>query len=316
MTGADVAGPRVGLVVNPIGTRALAAQRLLVDRCRELGWPLPLVVATTPDDPGAGAAARLLERGIDLLVVAGGDGTVREVATALVRATSTVPLGVIPTGTANLFAHNLGLPRRDLRRAVDVALGGAGRVGAAAVAVDVGVARVGGAEPQPERVFLVMAGAGYDAETVAATRAGLKRRLGWLAYLEPGLTRMPRPLRPVTVAVDGGPAQEHRAWSVLVGNAGLIPWGIQVISGASMHDGLLDVVVVAPRTPVGWAPILLAGMARRRRRGRGWQHRQATRVVLQAAEPMAVQLDGDVVPAARTVELEVRPGGLLVQVPR
>src|SRR5690606_1966454 len=133
-----------------------------------------------------------LAAGVDRLVVAGGDGTVRAVAGALAEGLADsggtggcTVLGVVPSGTANLFARGLGLPTRDLRGAARIAVTGPAR--SAALGRAELADRLGASTVHP---FLVVVGLGHDADTVAALDTRLKQRVRWLAYFEPGLRRL------------------------------------------------------------------------------------------------------------------------------
>src|SRR6185437_7409382 len=128
----------------------------------------------TPDDPGCGMAQRALDDGVDVVFACGGDGTV--MACAAVLAGTDVALAVIPSGTGNLLAANLGLSA-DVVAAVKVATGGGRR------RIDVG--RVADADTVSGHpgCFTVMAGMGFDAEMIDATSDTLKARIGWFAYV-------------------------------------------------------------------------------------------------------------------------------------
>lgn len=293
-------GLRVGVVLNPKGRRASRAVRELLAALAAGHAPAATVLATTVDSPGAEQARRLLACGVDLVVVVGGDGTVREVAGVL--AGTDVPLGILPTGTANILAHNLRLPLRDLRCAVATALGGTD------LRMDVGVARmtrVGAGVV--ESVFLVMAGIGRDAQTVASTSSRLKRRLSWPAYFVSGIMHALRGALPMVVDLDGRPRSE-RTWTVLFGNLPRIPGGVAVFPGALPGDGLLETLEVPLRSPLDWFAVACHGLFRRPRRVRALSYGRTARARVTPAEPLPVQLDGDVV--ADVVDLEV---GLLPQ---
>ena len=303
---------QVVAVLNPAADRAWSAQAELHRVCRGLGWPDPIVHFTTVGEPGAEQARSALDEGADLVVVGGGDGTVRQVAGVL--AGTGVPLGILPLGTANLFARNLHLPRQDVREMVRVALQGGQRV------LDVGLAtyvQLGPAGPveSPVHPFLVLVGIGHDAATVAATRQDLKRWVRWLAYFEPGARRLAKPLLPLRLEVDGGSREEVAAWSLLVGNCGVIPAGIKVAAHAELDDGLLDLVQVAPPTVLHWAPIALKGLLGHGRDVPGLSTRQAATVKLFSDEPVTIQIDGDPHSDVLEVDLSVRPGALTVRTP-
>lgn len=300
-------------MLNPAAARAWAAQAELHRLCHVLGWPEPIVRYTTISEPGAAQAKQCLQAGADLVIVGGGDGTVRQVAGALMG--TDVPLGILPLGTANLLARNLGLPRHRVQDMVRVALHGAPR------RLDVGTVRyvqLGPAGPveSARHPFLVLVGIGHDAATVAATRQDLKRWVGWLAYFEPGVRRLTRALIPLRVEVDGGHREQVDAWSLLISNCGLIPAGITVASKARLDDGLLDLVQVAPRRVLHWAPIALKGLLGSGRDVPGLSHQQGSTVRVFSEDPVTIQIDGDPHPEVLEVDVSVVPGALTVHTPR
>lgn len=322
---------RVGIVVNPLRSAADQATDLLVRAVLQRQWPSPIIRETSVGSPGAEQTRQLLELGVDRVVVCGGDGTVRAVAGEL--AATRVGLGVVSIGTANLFARNLRLPmgrggtleltgrghtlgpglrRRGLSRAVHVALDGATR------RVDLGTAELDHPDAcdRPDRqLFLVVAGLGHDADTVADTSATLKHRISWAAYFEPALTRLTRSGRPVRLVIDGDAPLTQDAWCVLVGVGGRIPLNIDLFPEAALDDGQLDVAVVAPASALDWVPIGLSVLTRRTQGTAGLRYARGVDILIEAVEPVAVQLDGDPHPPVRRLRLGVRPQALLVAAP-
>lgn len=299
------AAPRVGLVLNPHGRRAARARQELTAALADVDAPAPTVLTTTVDSPGADQARRLLAAQVDLVVVAGGDGTVREVARVL--AGTGVPLGIIPTGTANIVARNLALPRRDVRRAVALALTGA------ELRMDVGLARMRTGHRGPvESAFLVMAGIGRDAQTVAATGVRLKRWLGWLAYFAAGIRHVLRRPLPLTVDLDGCP-RKARTWTVLFGNLPRVPGGIAVFPAAVPDDGMLETLELPLRSPLDWLVVARSGLSGRPCRGPALTYGRTARARVTSAAPLPVQLDGDVVRDVLDLEVGLLPGALTVR---
>jgi diacylglycerol kinase-like protein len=169
--------PSPAVVVNPIHVDDLAQLHTQIARvCTELEWTPPLWLQTTIEDPGEGQARIALAAGADVVLACGGDGTVRHVARVL--AGSGTPLGLVPTGTANLLARNLAIGSGDPAKATRIALCGTNR------AVDVGWVLID--DRAEEQVFMVMAGVGFDAEIMAGASHELKARLGPLAYFLSG----------------------------------------------------------------------------------------------------------------------------------
>lgn len=300
---------RVAVVLNPIKAQAPAARVLLAEACELAGWDPPLVMETTPESPGYEQALRAVNLGADVVVAAGGDGTVREVARAL--AGTPAALGLLPLGTGNLLARNLGVPVTDLPAAVRAALHGPER------RIDMGTMTLENAVTGEgsSSAFLVMGGIGLDAEVIAATRDDLKKRVGWLAYGEAGVRLLPGRRTKMSISVDGEPARVRKVRSVLFANLGRLPAGIDFIPEARVDDGLLDVVVMSPRSLAGWLWVTGKVVTRYPRDLPVIDHRRARTVEIRVGQPTRTQLDGDVTGAATTVRVEVNPLALLIRAP-
>ncbi|WP_131104345.1 diacylglycerol/lipid kinase family protein [Ornithinimicrobium sufpigmenti] len=308
---------RVALVLNPAAPRSRAAQEAVESACAELHLPGPVLLRTTVAEPGADQAREALAGGADRVVVAGGDGTVRLVAGVLgegvsegVRGRGPAVLGVVPSGTANLFARGLGLPLRDLRAAARVAVGGHGHpvdLGRAELTDDAGVTT--------QHPFLVVVGLGHDAETLAALDRRLKERVRWLAYFEPGLRRLARPGRPVVLSLDGEVERTEQLWSVLAVSSGRLPLRARLVPGARPDDGQLHVVLVAPSGPADWVRVARTGFGGRHTPHPALRYRRGRVLAVRPAEPALVQVDGDVVADIVSARVALLPGAVLVAVP-
>lgn len=310
--------PRPWVIVNPSKHEDLAAFKASVNAtAAELGVPHVHWITTTPEDPGTGQAIEAIAEGASLVIASGGDGTVRAVAAGL--AGTGVRMGIIPAGTGNVLARNLSIPIDDAEQAVRVALGPEHRL------VDCGWLRLDAVdepssipaegmlvraartaatargadmeEPSSlpatdEYSFVVIAGLGFDGETMASTDSDLKKRIGWFAYVVAALgaiaregtklrllLRDPLPAEdPVgdapspnegspTIAgsatlegvrVDDAPDQEL-AWiesrTLMFANCGLLPL-ITLAPAARLDDGLLDVMAVSTQSGLlGWADL-------------------------------------------------------------
>ena len=287
-----------------------------------------LWIETTVDDPGKGMARAAVEAGVDLVIAAGGDGTVRSVAAGL-RNTG-VPLGLVPLGTGNLFARNLAIPVNDQDDAIVLAFSGYDR------AVDVIVADITRPGGQTEsHVSLVMAGIGIDAAMISNTNPELKRRLGWFAYVDAGLRAIPasKPFR-VVHRLDTGRHHRSRVSSILVANLGFLPGNIELIPDAEIDDGKLDMVVLQPSNAVGWLFIWRKvtwenRVLRRSAIGRqfidltGGNRRseivysrgRVVRLDIEGA-PEEFEIDGDEFGTVASVRFRVDPAALIVRVGR
>ena len=290
---------KAAVIVNPTKHENVAAFRsVVVTAMARHGWAEPLWLETTRAETGQGLARSALAAHVDLVLASGGDGTVTACAEGL--AGSAVPLGVLPAGTGNLLARNLGLPMH-LDAALAVGLGGTDR------RLDVGTAN--------GRTFVAMAGLGFDAELLDSTGEPLKRKLGWVAYAVSGLRHLgARPVR-ARLRADGGPVLRRRASSVLIGNVGALQGGVALLPGAEPDDGVLDLLVLTARGLAGWAA-LTADVLLRRRRSRHVARIAFRELHVALDRPQLWELDGEVMGRTRQLRVAVRPGALLVRVPR
>ena len=244
----DAAGgaKRAAVIFNPVKQGVDALRTAVSEIEAQHGFGPTLWIETTEEDPGTGQARKAVEEGVDLVIAAGGDGTVRAVAEGLED--EEIPVGLIPLGTGNLFARNLDIPVNDIPGAVTLAFTGADRP------VDVVRARVRRPDGSTEtEVSLVMSGIGFDAAMIANTDPDLKKRVGWLAYVDAGIRAIPNsaPFR-VAHRMDDGRTHRSRVASVLIANLGYLPGNIELIPDASIDDGRLDVVRLQPRNFWGW----------------------------------------------------------------
>ena len=182
---------------------------------------------------------KLLDDGAELIFVWGGDGTVQRVIDAVVSAP--VVLAVLPAGTANLFATNLGIPK-DVEEAVKIGLNGSRRQ------LDVG--QINGEH------FGVMAGTGLDALMIRDADAGLKDKVGRFAYVWTGAKNVEKTSVKMRIKVDGKAWFEGKASCLLIGNLGDVFGGISAFPEAQPDDGILNVGVVTASGAVDWVRTL------------------------------------------------------------
>lgn len=302
---------QVVAVVNPIKPAAKQARAEVIAACAEADWPEPEFVETTLDRPGGPQAREAVYAGADLVLALGGDGTVREVAYGV--AGSRTQLGVVPLGTANLFARNVKILPARLSAMVRLAMHGV------LARVDLGLAafrEYAGVGPWSHDLpFLVMAGIGEDARTVVETRDGLKDRLGWLAYLESGARHMLHKTIRMRIQFDGEPSHEVEAWSVLAGNCGRIPGGIEVFPDTLVDDGHLNVLQARIDSPLRWVGVAAQGLLKLRTPASGLHYRRAQQVTIAPAAPLPVQLDGDAYLPVGEARFRVWPRAIQIRLP-
>lgn len=269
----------------------------------QAGWEVDSAVVDRKSDVGR-QTRRAVEEHADVVVAVGGDGTVHRVVTVI--AETAVALGIIPAGTGNLLAGNLGIPRNH-DKAVQVLIADARRQ------IDVGRAVVDGETYH----FTLACGVGFDADVMHFTNAGHKRRWGKLAYLTTAV-RVGTRVRntPMTVTIDGQVVSTEAA-QVMLANFGRVMAGVSPKRPVSADDGLLDVLIVSasgPREgiPAAWAALRQAELGSA---GRGRVLRtQAKEVTVIASQELRVEVDGSVV-GHTPVSASIVPAALTVVVP-
>jgi diacylglycerol kinase (ATP) len=293
---------RCAVIFNPVKVSSEFRQRMS-SALDQQGWTDPIWLETSEEDPGQGRAAEALDAGVDRVIVAGGDGTVRAVADGL--AGSETPLGIVPAGTANLLDYNLGLPR-DEAGAIEVAVAG--------TTATIDLIKITIDEREPEH-SAVMAGAGLDAMIMDEVSADLKSSIGTAAYFVAASKALGRLPMSVRITVDGHRIKHRKAMMVLIGNVGGIPPNLELIPGAEYDDGLLDVMVASPRRLRDWLKIIVRLIIRRQRRDDALELRRGKRVELVLKQPDSYQLDGDVAGEFTRMTAEIVPGALQVVLP-
>ena len=320
----------VAFVVNRTRIRAWPQ---VSERCQAVaaahGWD-PLLLETAVDDAGTKLAHRAVAAGAGLVFAMGGDGTVRACAQAL--AGGQVPLAIVPRGTANLVATALGIPSSlgaalavgfgPHERRIDLAIAD-GITFAAMAGIGLDAALGVGFGRHERRIdlavadgitYAAMAGIGVDAAVVGATPGGFKARAGWLAYAAAGARHALGPHTTFELRLDGAPLT-RRARSVVVGNAGLLPGGFALLPDARLDDGLLDVGILAPSSPLGWARVAYRIMAGSRYEDGQLERYRARRIEIRAAAELPREVDGEVIEPGRSLTVTVAPAALLVRVP-
>ena len=287
------------IIVNPAAHNAPSRKRLdEADRwLRARGWRTDWRETERPGQAtalAAGAAAR----GLSLVFVCGGDGTLNEAANGL--AGTDTALALIPAGTVNIWAKEMQIPRKPVK-AVKAAIEGDRR------RVDLG--RAG------ERCFLLMAGYGLDGAIARRVHLGLKSRLGAVTYAFAAIRESLRyRSSPVTMRFDG---EEHAAEVLMLvaGNTRNYAGVVEITRRAQVDDGLLDVCVFQGKGTLDIILHTLRTLLRRHLRSKKVLYRKTRRLELAWREPLPVQLDGDAYELSPT-ELEIAPSALWVAVPK
>jgi YegS/Rv2252/BmrU family lipid kinase len=269
-------------------------RRVLADH----GCTDPLWYEVTKSRKAPERARRALADGAGLVFIWGGDGMVQRCVDAL--AGTDAELAIIPAGTANLLATNLGVPN-DIEDAVRAGLHGPRR------RLDTG--SVNGEH------FAVMAGAGFDASMIAQADRNLKDRFGRLAYLYTGSRSLgASPVR-ARIKVDGKSFFDGRLSCVLAGNVGKIIGGIEAFPAASPEGGLLDLGVVTAANRVQWARTF-----GRLALGSGPESpfvrvTRGSRIRIRFAKPVRYEVDGGARPRVKKLRINVHPASITICVP-
>ncbi len=290
---------RAAIIVNPVKSDVADLRKQVDTTLTAAGWSTSLWLETTPEDPGPGMAQAAVDAGVQLVVICGGDGTLLACLHTLVG--SDIPVALIPLGTGNLLARNLGVPT-DLEDALAVAIDGVDR------RIDCG--RV------DDHPFAVMAGIGFDAAMMADATEGLKRFAGWPAYAASGLRHLRDPMMRVQLRIDDGPPMRRRARTVLIGNVGRLQGGLELLLDAEADDGLLDVVVVAPRTLRDWIRVAWGVIRRNRARDPHLERFRGRSVLIEADRMVHRQMDGEVIDDGRELSARIEPGALVIRAPQ
>ncbi|WP_022908957.1 diacylglycerol/lipid kinase family protein [Aestuariimicrobium kwangyangense] len=293
------------IVYNPTKFDDLeTVQQHLTEVAADLNWPEPLWITTTEEDPGASMAQEAVDKGAELVCAMGGDGTVRHVAGVL--SGTAVVLGLLPAGTGNLLARNLGLPVDDMDQCLTIALSGDDHT------MDIGWATFG--DSSKEEPFVIAAGIGLDADIMAETDEDLKAKVGRAAYVASGVKALAKRGFEATVTVDGTKRPATHSRMVMVCNSPSIGGGIDLAADGAIDDGEFATVMVSPKGVFGWASVV-ADMITGHRKGHGRvQEWAGTEVVVEVSEPTPAEVDGDSIDEVTRFEARMNAGSLVVRV--
>ncbi len=269
---------KLSIIANPVAGsgRACRSIQRYVRHWKHPGWEVEIL--TTQKSNHAGLLAReLLREPPDLLAICGGDGTINEVATHVPE--PPFPIAIIPSGTANVIARELGLPLNPIK-ALQIALKRSVR------RVDLG--KLG---PGPRRRFVFVAGIGFDAYVASNVRPGPKAKLGLAAYAAEAILCLKSYSFPEFQVSAAG--RTYTATSCIASNAETYGGGLLFSPGADMSDGTLDILVLEGRHRLELAWFLFQAWRRKPEVG-GWIHRlRASSLALEGPANVPVQADGE-----------------------
>jgi diacylglycerol kinase (ATP) len=247
------------------------------------------VAATSAPGSGTSLARLAVEQRLDLVIACGGDGTINEIVNGL--AGSTVPMALLPAGTANILAKEIGVPW-DIPHAARLIAGGTVR----RIALGLAVAPNGHVSefvPPGGRYFLCVAGAGPDGAMVNDVDEILKKNAGILAYWIEGFRQVFRYGFPELSVHSGG--REHRATLIVIGRTAHYGGPLKITTGASLFEDSFEFLTISGRSRwnyIACFPALWFGTLRKRPEVEAWK---ATEAVCRAAtsESVYAQVDGE-----------------------
>jgi diacylglycerol kinase (ATP) len=316
--------PFAAVVFNPVKVDEAKLREVVEQAQIDAGWAETRWYETSVEDPGTGQAKQAVADGAAVVMAAGGDGTIRCVAEGL--GSGEVPISLLPSGTGNLLARNMKLSLNRLEESVSTAFTGVDR------AIDLGVVDLLRSDGSKDsHAFVVMAGLGIDAAMIANTDDDLKKRVGWLAYVQ-GIARALRGENRVRLRfkLDDQQTRSVRVNTVLIGNCGTLTGNILLLPEAAIDDGVFDIVALRPEGLFGWFQIFWKvlwenGVMRRTEVGRRilsntkevrtLRYLKGKEIVLRTEEPQQFQLDGDSMGEVVAVRARMHHQGLTVRIP-
>ncbi len=289
---------RARIVLNPLAGNAedIGGVTAALEVWRARGWEVD-VTPTAYAGHAIVLAREAAEQGYDVVVAAGGDGTVNEVVNGIAH--TRTALGVLPVGTGNVWVRELKLPLRPDAAAASLDV-------STIVDLDLGLAG--------ERYFLLMAGVGFDAAVARAVNPEAKRKLGLFAYLVQAVAtaRNIRGTR-ARIVIDGRQVR-GRVLMVVIGNSRLYGGFLQITHHANLTDGLLDIAVIKGQD-VRAAPLhILSILLRQYNLNPDMDYYRAREVHISGIVPLEVQVDGDPI-GTTPMTFRVAPAALRALVP-
>lgn len=293
---------RWAVVANPTKLSDVDAA-IVRTRLAEAGHHDPLWLETTAEDAGRAMAQQAVDAEVEVVLTAGGDGTVRVVAAVL--AGTDVAMAIIPSGTGNLLARNLDIPL-DVAGALDLALTGEERrIDTVVLTVDDG---------EPDR-FAVMAGTGLDAMIMDEVDDRLKKFIGPGAYFLAAAKVVGRLPVPVRLTVDGK-RYTRKAIICVIGNCGELTGDLELIPGARPDDGRLYLYVAFPSRLGHWVKAFIRLVTRRPQKDDHVQVWSGHQVEIRLQNRDAYEMDGDVAGEGIVLNAVIDPGSLRIRAKR
>lgn len=288
---------QVSVIVNPATRRAAGDIAAIVHAVAPADVNVDVRFTTSSGE--AKSLARSAAATADLVVAVGGDGTVAEIATGILG--SGIPLGIIPTGSTNIVARELGIST--VPRDAAALLFGAHRL----ANIDIG--------RYDDRVFLHMAGAGFDSRFFSRTNRDLKRRVGWAAYVPAAVSSLRLPPSRFTIVADGRRSTLTSPLVLVANGRSIITPSLSLHSQIRYDDGWFDVLAFTATTPSDIASTLARLATMTLEESPFLFVTRAQTVTIDADPPLPIELDGDVLDTTPAT-FQIEPGALDIVAPR
>lgn len=270
---------RARIIYNPTAGRETFRRELptVLERFEKAGYETS-THATTGDGDAKEAAQIAVERQYDLIVVAGGDGTINEVINGIAEAEFRPKIGIIPAGTTNDFARALSIPR-EIKRAVDVILT------SETMALDIGKVN--------DLYFTNIAGGGDLTELTYEVPIKLKSAIGQLAYYIKGIEKLPS-LKPVRTVIEyDGHVIEDDIMLFLVANTNSVGGFEKLAPNALLNDGYFDLIILKKANLAEFLRIATAGLRGAHIEDKHVIYVQAKNIKVTPKERMQLNIDGE-----------------------
>ncbi|MBV8101614.1 MAG: diacylglycerol kinase family lipid kinase [Verrucomicrobia bacterium] len=278
------------IIFNPSARGGKAIS--LYGELKELAGTTPIFAAGAADSIQELAAA-VIKQGYDHIIAAGGDGTVNGVING--TGTADVQLSVLPLGTMNVFAYELGIRSTQLKKCWEMIQLGRPR------AVDLVSAN--------QNYFIQLAGVGLDAMTVQATDLQMRKTIGPVSYLLSAAKVIGRPAP--TLCLQFEDHSESAGCFVLIGNGRFYGGPFSLFQGARNDDGLLDVLIFKHQSYLDIFRYLQGVLIGNHTGMHDIEYRQVRSVRVASEEPVPLELDGDVA-GSTPVQFQIAPKKLQV----
>ena len=266
------------------------------------------LIETTAPGSASSLAEQAIKDGFQTIVASGGDGTINEVVNGIgqkKRELDEVSLGILPLGTMNVFARELGISLSIKKAWNTIQLGHTRKV-------DLPIAKLHTPSGLAEKVFIQMIGAGLDGDAVGGVSIPLKRKVGALAYLASTLSALRATPPKLTAKWDGGSTEGE--W-MCVGNGKMYGGPFTLFPNAMVDDGKLDLCVLPKVNNRIIAHAVIAMLRGRLNSWPGIIYHRVSKLTIEGPTDTRIQADGDYI-GKLPLQIRVLPRKLNVLVPK